>query len=337
MLGPKKPGDASRWLSAGRVLKASKDGVFSIKPGGVDMSFSSVSIDSVMPSKLIRSDQESIYWSCIVDASESSISGCLPAVAKFKSLGNVVILDAKQTPIGTYIHGLLQDNLMKWNPPRKATDTVEEDGILSLWRVPNEDVEEFKNGVDIETDVRAMIDKLIAHLPSFKAAKIRSIHEARLHSEGGYEAGIRAALVAGEASDRKAASKKGQSSGAQKESAGGGGEAKKKWESLKVALLETHVGNFKLPFKQRYLELRIDKDTGIPTEAGITQLKLQLRYVPHSLPLAHTQPARPRTARTKGHHMHTRTLSTQCRTVPASRGWPEGMAWHGLWPGALVP
>ena len=26
---------------------------------------------------------------------------------KFKSLGNVVILDAKQTPIGTYIHGLL--------------------------------------------------------------------------------------------------------------------------------------------------------------------------------------------------------------------------------------
>ena len=169
MLGPKKPGDASRWLSAGRVLKASKDGVFSIKPGGVDMSFSSVSIDSVMPSKLIRSDQESIYWSCIVDASESSISGCLPAVAKFKSLGNVVILDAKQTPIGTYIHGLLQDNLMKWNPPRKATDTVEEDGILSLWRVPNEDVEEFKNGVDIEADVRAMIDKLIAHLPSFNS------------------------------------------------------------------------------------------------------------------------------------------------------------------------
>ena len=276
MLGPKKPGDASRWLSTGRLLKASKDGVFSVKPDGVDMSFSSVSIDSVMPSKLIKSDQESIYWTCIVDTSESSISGCLPAVAKFKSLGDVVILAAKQTPIGTYIHGLLQENLVKWTPPKKATDVVEEDGILSLWRVPNEDLEEFKNGADIPRDVHAMIDKLLAHLATFKAAKIRSISEARLHSEAGYEAGIRAAVVAGEFFDRKAASKKGKSSGAQKESEGGGDDAKKKWEELKRALLETHGGNFSLPFKQRYLELRIDKDTGIPTEAGVIQLKRQL-------------------------------------------------------------
>ena len=68
MLGPKKPGDPSRWLGAGRQLKASKDGVFSIVPDvGTDFSFSSVSVVSFMPSKLVKTDVESVYLSCIED------------------------------------------------------------------------------------------------------------------------------------------------------------------------------------------------------------------------------------------------------------------------------
>jgi hypothetical protein len=51
---------------------------------------------------------------------------------------------------------------------------------------------------------------------------------------------------------------------------------------VKTALLETHVGNLRLPFNQRYLELLIDKDTGKPTVDGIKQLKLKLKYVPHA-------------------------------------------------------
>ena len=40
-----------------------------------------------------------------------------------------MILSAKQTPIGTYVQGLLLEDLMKWKPPKKANDVVAEDGL----------------------------------------------------------------------------------------------------------------------------------------------------------------------------------------------------------------
>ena len=266
-------------LGGGRQLRAAKNAVFSIVPSDSEMSYSSVAIDSVVPEKLINSDQDSIYFTCMVDQTESAFQVKLPIVAKFKSCGDVVVLAIKKTTTGIYIHGVLQDTLMKWNPPKKATDSVAEDGILSLWKVPNEDVEKFE---DLGADAHGMADKLISHLPSFKAAKIKSICDAKKHSEAGYEIAIKAAVVAGEDLERKAAAGKGKSSGAQKESSGGGSEAKAKWAEVKTALLETHVGNLRLPFDQRYLVLLIDKETGKPTEDGIKQLKLKLKYVPHA-------------------------------------------------------
>ena len=116
MLGPKKPGDPSRWLGAGRQLKASKDGVFSIVPDGSDISYSSVSVVSVMPSKLIMTDVESVYITCIEDQTASTMRGFLPAVAEFNSISEVVILAAKQTPIGTYVHP---------RPPPRGSHEVE--------------------------------------------------------------------------------------------------------------------------------------------------------------------------------------------------------------------
>ena len=276
MMGGMSPGDASRWLGEGRQLRAAKNAVFSIVPNDSEMSYSSVAIDSVVPEKLINSDQDSIYFTCMVDQTESAFQGKLPIVAKFKSCGNVIILAIKKTATGTYIHGVLEDTLLAWNPPKKAGDTCAEDGILSMWKVPNEDVEKFE---ELAANIRGMADKLISHLPSFKAAKIKSIADAHKYSEAGYERAIKAAVVAGEDLERKAAAGKGKSSGAQKESEGGGTDAKTKWAEVKTALLETHVGNLKLPFDQRYLELLIDKDTGKPTVDGIKQLKLKLKYV----------------------------------------------------------
>ena len=95
-----------------------------------------------MPSKLVKTDVESVYFICIEDQTQSAMQGFLPAVAKFNSIGEVVILSAKQTPIGTYVQGLLLEDLMKWKPPKKANDPVAEDGLLSLWKLPNADVEE---------------------------------------------------------------------------------------------------------------------------------------------------------------------------------------------------
>ena len=168
MLGPKKPGDPSRWLGAGRQLKASKDGVYSIVPDGTEFSFSSVSVVSFMPSKLVKTDVESVYFMCIEDQTQSAMQGFLPAVAKFNSIGEVVILSAKQTPIGTYVQGLLLEDLMKWKPPKKANDVVAEDGLLSLWKLPNADVEEFKNVSEMPENVCEKIDSLLAVLATFK-------------------------------------------------------------------------------------------------------------------------------------------------------------------------
>ena len=105
---------------------------------------------------------------------------------------------------------------------------------------------------------------------------------ARQHVEKGYDSAVRAAVVAGEAFDRKAAAEKGKTSGASKESEDMGADAKKKWADLKQALLLTHAANFDLTFKQRYLELRIDEQ-GLPTTAGLEQLTRQLQCVPPDL------------------------------------------------------
>ena len=155
---------------------------------------------------------------------------------------------------------------MKWKPPKKAGEVVAEDGLRSLWKLPNADVEEFKNVSEMPANVCEKIDNLLAVLATFstafKAAKIKSIVAARQHVEKGYDSAVRAAVVAGEAFDRKAAAEKGKTSG--KESEDMGEDAKKKWAGLKQALLLTHTANFDLTFSQRYLELRIDEQ-GIPT------------------------------------------------------------------------
>ena len=88
MMGGMSPGDASRWLGEGRgpaegrqaqgrrVLDALDPTIVPRTTREMSYTYSSVAIDSVVPDKLIKSDQDSIYFSCIVDQTESHRNFC---------------------------------------------------------------------------------------------------------------------------------------------------------------------------------------------------------------------------------------------------------------------
>ena len=109
--------------------------MFSIVPDGSEFSFfSSVSVVSVMPSKLVKTDVESVRLPLMHRGPDAVVHSRIPSgrrLAKFKSIGEVVILAAKQTPIGTYVQGLLLEDLLKWTLPKKAGEVVTEDGLLT--------------------------------------------------------------------------------------------------------------------------------------------------------------------------------------------------------------
>jgi hypothetical protein len=269
--------DPRQWLGHERILKASKDSVFSLTPNGDELSFCSLTLDSVIPKTLVKSEQKSLYFVASKGDGEAPLHCKLPVIASFKTIDNVVVVASKQTPNGTYMWGVPVDTLVAWKPPSKATDMMCEDGVLSLFKLPHADLEGFSGVENTATHrLREMLDKFISHSPTFKAAKIKSVADMRKYADLGYEASIKASIIAGEDLERKAAKAKGASSRDNNESHGGGDEARQKWALLKTALLETHVGNLKLPFAQRYIELRIDEHCKA-TPAVVAELKTKLR------------------------------------------------------------
>ena len=135
-------------------------------------------------------------------------------------------------------------------------------------------------------DLPAMLDKLISHLPSMKAAKMRSIADIKKHGKVGYDTAVKVAADAGQLRARAAAKAKGTTGkGAGTESAAGGQIAAAKWDELKKELLALGDQNFALPFNQRYLVLHVNKDTMVPTSASFAKLKEELKYVLPSLTL----------------------------------------------------
>ena len=175
--------------------------------------------------------------------------------------------------------GITVETLIAWKPPSKATDAIQEDGVLTLYKLPHSDLQAFTKLENTATHaLRDMVSKLISHLPTFKAAMIKSVPDAEKYSKAGFEACMKKALFAGQAADRKAAKDKGKTSRDTRESVGGGNEAKEKWETLEKELLAM-PGNVALPMEQRYLVVPIDKTTSMPTVEGLVQLKSQLECV----------------------------------------------------------
>ena len=280
--------EPGKWLGAGRVLKASKQSVIKIVPDGEEMSFYSSSVESIVPKNLIKTDELSISWSVSPhDEPEVCRLGYLPAIAKFKSINNVVVVALKQTPMRTYMWGIPVETLIAWRPPQKAGDAIAEDGVLCQFELPHPDLDAFTAVENTATHaLKSLLDKFLSHCPTFKAAKIRSIAQLVSHSEAGFVPCMKKALLAGEDLDRKAAAQKGKSSRDKNESGGGGAEAKEKWASIEKLLLESPETTCTLPFNRRYLELHVDKTTFQLTAESIHSVKGTLKYaiLPSRLP-----------------------------------------------------
>ena len=59
-------------------------------------------------------------------------------------------------------------------PPSKATDAIQEDGVLTLYKLPHSDLQAFTKLENTATQaLRDMVSKLISHLPTFKVIKSR--------------------------------------------------------------------------------------------------------------------------------------------------------------------
>ena len=265
------------------VVVASKTHVISVVPDGKEMSFFSIAYNLVSPTKLMRTDEPSIFWSVTTETFEAAPAKILPLVARFGSINDVVVVAVKQTKNGTYFWGMPIDELIGWKPPKSATDVVAEDLLFSLYKLPHSDLKEVVELENTTThpQLKAMLDKLLSHCPTFKAAKIKSASEMAARQSWGYVRMIKAALLAGEDLERKAAAAKGKAAKDKGESAGGGNDAKKKWLELTKSLVALKDENVTLPFDKRYLVLCVDLETGKPTTETTATLNTFLQGHTH--------------------------------------------------------
>ena len=133
--------DPRQWLGAERQLKASKEMVIHIDPAEHSPSFVSIGIESMMSDCLLKCDDApSIYFQYGNPAS-APLKGRLPAVAKFKTIDNVVVIGVKQSPVGTYLWGITVADLIAWVPPRRGSDLIKEDLLLTGFKLPHADLE----------------------------------------------------------------------------------------------------------------------------------------------------------------------------------------------------
>ena len=271
-------------LGGERTLVAAKNTVYQLWTEGMDpgMAFATVGVVSLIPRTLFRSECASINFVLCKEAGEEPYEYTGPMLATFKATNDIAVFAVKQTVLRfTYLIGIPIDVLIGWKPPTPATAETKEDGIIILRKLPDPDLVNLVPLVKTTThDLPAMLDKLISHLPSMKAAKMRSIAEIKKHGKGGYVNAVKVAADAGQLRARAAAKAKGTTGkGTGTESAAGGQIAAAKWDELKKELVALGDQNFALPFNQRYLVLYLDKETMMPKPASFAKLKEELKYV----------------------------------------------------------
>jgi hypothetical protein len=271
-------------LGGERTLVAAKNTVYQLwtEEMGSGMAFGTVGVVSLIPQTLLRSECASINFVICKEAGEEPFEFTGPMLATFKATNDIAVFAVKQTVMRfTYLIGIPIDALISWKPPSAATAETKEDGIIILRKLPDPDLVNLVPLVKTSThDLPAMLDKLISHLPSMKAAKMRSIADIKKHGKVGYDTAVKVAADAGQLRARAAAKAKGTTGkGTGTESAAGGQMAAVKWDELKKELLALGDQNFALPFNQRYLVLHVNKDTMVPTSASFAKLKEELKYV----------------------------------------------------------
>ena len=170
-----------------RCIKASKDAVISLIPGGDSVSLTSVSIVSVVPEMMIKSAERGVYFCLAGGDGDAPRRATLPLLGKFGAIDNVIFLATRETPIGTYLLGVPVDTLLSWTPPA-ATQLIEEDKFFWSGKMPHVDLQELTEVENTATHPHlvATVDKFISHCPTFKNAGIRNIAQLRARADIGW-------------------------------------------------------------------------------------------------------------------------------------------------------
>ena len=87
---------------------------------------------------------------------------------------------------------------------------------------------------------------------------------------------MKAALLAGETRERQAAKDKGAVAKSTAANKGAAADAKRRWGALSEQLLGLANTALVLPLEERFLELRVDAETGMPTTEGVEALRAKL-------------------------------------------------------------
>jgi hypothetical protein len=166
----------ARQSMEGVILTASKLHVIMLVPDGEELSFYSIAYNLIAPEKLISSSVDSVFAVMTTKEGEAPLMGVLPKVAKFGAIDDMVVVAIKQTPMFTYLWGLSVEELIGWKAPASATQPIDEDKLFGLQKVPHADLKELVELENTATHphLKAMLDKLISHCPTFKAAKIKA-------------------------------------------------------------------------------------------------------------------------------------------------------------------
>jgi hypothetical protein len=129
-----------------------------------------------------------------------------PMRANFLIAGDAVIFAAKRAGTVTYLWGITVENLIAWAPPKKAGELVPEEGIMQSWKSTHSDIKELVALADTETHpLTALADKLMSHLPTFAAAKIKDGKGAAKWCVNTFTYNIKFVVDASEVEERKRA------------------------------------------------------------------------------------------------------------------------------------
>ena len=215
-----------------------------------------------------------------------------PMRAVFKEADDAAIIAFKQTGNTTYLYGMTVPKLLEWSPPKEATTNIDELGLLQTWKSTHADISEL---VPLEKsvthDFKALAEKLMSHMPTFSAHKIRSPKDVEKWCDNTFMYNVKAVIDASEVDDRKRAKEKSvtarDASGT--ESAALGLAAKKLWSDRKQSLAAA-APFYDDEFQDRFIVIELDGTTGQPTESAIEQVRLELKCVPCPLALTTALP-----------------------------------------------
>ena len=212
------------------------------------------------------------------------ISNGAPMLAKFGEVGNVVVLSFKLVGPHIYLYGISVENLIEWEPPTGARDVIEEEKVITLWKLPDVRLESLTRLVNTSSEthnLKDLADNLIKHLPSFKKAGVKSSKDAvdRV-KKNSFVSVVREAAGVAERSERAPSAERGRRSRDQAESAEGGAVSGDRWKGLREAaeraLPYLAGGSPPESFLERLIVVETEPGMRMPTEEKLASLRADL-------------------------------------------------------------